>query len=244
MIPRILFVWSLLAFALVASLRAAAPADAAALAGAIDAAIRARDVSALVALVHTEGMSEADKSQAAAGLAGLIPSEGAEGVNVKADRLPDSTDIAKPRVAMGRRIELTAPPAGIIRVSHKEGRASMEATLPYVVVAEGCLLAGRRVTDLGWTGPADKQLGFTFADDFPPYPCSITIIYEASGVRLSDTFTRHSGAILGQRIEEFTITGLPEGFKGRLVLREGKEEIFRSEPIVGQGTFTYRRAAR
>ena len=221
----------------------ATPADPAALVAAVDHALRARDVSALVALVHTEGMSESDQAQAAAGLAGLLPPADAEPAVVTADRLPDLIDIGKPLVAHGRRIELTAAPAGIIRVAHKEGRASINTTLPYVQVAQGCLLAGRRITDLGWTGPADRQLGFTFADDYPPHPTSIHIRYNASGVVLTDTLIHHSGVIVGQHIEEFTIRDLPPNFKGRLVLREGKEEIFRSDPIVGQSTYTYRRAA-
>lgn len=227
-----------------AFLRAAPPADPAALAAAVNAALLARDPAALVALVHTDGLSAQDLKDAQPGLAGLIPPEDAEPAVVSIDRLPDGIDLAAPRIASGKRIELSGSPAGLVRVAYKQGRSSIVSTIPYVLSPTGCLLAGTRVTDLGWTGPHDRQLGFTFAEDYPPTPCAITIRYNASGVDLVKTFTSHSGVILGQHIDEFTITGLPVTFKGRLILRVGQEEILRSEPIVGQTTFTYHRPAR
>lgn len=47
----------------------------------------------------------------------------------------------------------------------------------------------------------------------------------------------HSGGVLGQHIEELTITGLSADFKGRFVLRIGGKEIYRSEPSTGSGGF-------
>lgn len=233
-----------LVFVVLASLLRAAPSEPAALAAAVETAIGARDVAALVALTHTEGLSDEDRQKAGPGLAGLLPEDAAASVVVTVDRLPDGTDLARPRVLFGQRIELSAPPVGIIRVAHKQGRASVVSTIPYVRTDAGYLLAGRRSTDLGWSGPRDQQLGFTFVEDYPPTPCAITIRFNASGVDLVETTTSHSGVLLGQHIEEFTITGLPETFKGRLVLRLGKEEVFRSEPLTGRADYTYLRSAR
>ncbi len=222
-------------------LQATVPADPAALASAIDTALVARDVGALAALVDTEGMSPADLTKIERGVGGLIPETGRAVVSV--DRLPDLIDIAKPTIFFGQRQEFTRAPAGIIRVATQEGKAQFMATLPYVKTPQGFLLAGRKQTDLGWKGPPDRQLGFTFEGDYPPFPSAITIKFNASGVDVEDSFTMHSGAILGQFIQEFTISGLPPEFKGRLILRIGKEVIFRSEPIIGQTSFTYRRPA-
>jgi hypothetical protein len=233
-----------LVLVLVTSLLRAAPAEPATLAAAVETAISARDVAALVALTHAEGLSDEDRQKAAPGLAGLLPEDPAATVVVTVDRLPDGIDLARPRVLYGQRIELSAPPVGIIRVAHKQGRSSIMATIPYVRTEAGYLLAGRRSTDLGWNGPRDQQIGFTFAEEFPPMPCAITIRYNASGEELVETATSHSGVLLGQHIEEFTITGLPETFRGRLVLRVGKEEIFRSEPLTGSADYTYLRSAR
>jgi hypothetical protein len=222
-------------------LHATVPADPAALASAIDTALVARDVRALAALVDTEGMSPADLSKIERGVGGMIPQTGRALVTV--DRLPDMIDIAKPMIFNGQRQELTRAPAGIIRVASQEGKAQLVATLPYVQTPQGFLIAGRKQTDLGWKGPPDRQLGFTFEEDYPPSPCAITIKLNASGVEVEDSFTMHSGAILGQYIQEFTISGLPANFKGRLLLRIGNEVVFRSEPIIGQTSFTYQRSA-
>jgi hypothetical protein len=223
------------------ALAAPPPADPAALASAIDAALVARDVGALRALVHADGLSPADLEAMEPALADLIPASG--GARVTTDRWPDGPEFGRPRVAHGFRIELNHPPAGIIRVEAKAGRATITSTLPYAIVNGACLLVGARRTDLGWKGPPDRPLGFTFVEGFPPLPVAITMRYNASGVDLETSFTVHSGTIIGQHIEEFTITGLPENFKGRLVLREGADEIFRSEPLTGRSTFTYRRPA-
>lgn len=232
---------TLIVFGLAAvALRANAPADAAALAAAIDTALVARDLSALKALVDTEGMSPDDLEKIGPGLAGLIPDQGR--AKVTADRLPDGINIAAPMIYNGKRIDLTRAPSGIIRVELKQGRAELVSTIPYVLTPAGCLLVGRKQTDLGWKGPPDRQLGFTFAEDYPQGPVRLTIKYNASGVDLEDTFSSHSGTLRGQHIDELTITGLNEGFKGRLVLSVGGKEIYRSEPITGRSTFTYRRS--
>ncbi len=222
------------------SLRAAAPADPAALAAAIDVALVARDVTALSALVDTEGMSPDDLQKIGPGLAGLIPSEGR--ATVTTDRLPDGINIASPMIYNGKRIELTRAPTGIIRVTLKTGRSELVSTIPYVQTPAGCFLVGRKQTDLDWKGPPDHPLGFTFAEDYPRMPARLTMKYNASGVDLEDSFSSHSGSLRGQHISELIVTGLQEGFKGRLVLTEGGKEVFRSEPITGQSTFTYRRS--
>jgi hypothetical protein len=233
----LLFVFGFLSL----TLRAATPADPAALAAAIDAALVARDVSALSALVDTEGMTADDLGKIAPGLAGLIPDE--RRATVTTDRLPEGINLAAPMIYNGKRIELTRAPTGVIRVTLKTGRTELVSTLPYVQTPAGCFLVGRKQTDLGWQGPPDRQLGFTFAEDYPRMPTRLTIRYNASGVDLEDSFSSHSGALRGQHIGELTVTGLQEGFKGRLVLTEAGKEIFRSEPIIGQTSFTYRRSA-
>lgn len=217
------------------------PADPAALAAAVDAALVARDVPALRALVHPDGLSPADLAAMEPALAGLIPASGKAAV--AADRLPDEIDIGLPRVAHGVRTELNHPPSGIIRIERQEGRAKIAATLPYANVNGECLLVGARRVDLGWRGPPDRSLGFALADPPPSGAVRITVCYNASGGDLTRKFTRSSGTVAGQHIEELTVDGAPQGFDGRLVLREGKDEVFRSEPFAGRTTFTYRRPA-
>lgn len=219
-----------------------APSDPAALASAIDAALVARDLPALCALVDTEGLSAEDLKKVGPGLAALIPTEGT--AKVSTDRLPDGIDLMAPRIYKGKRLELTRAPSGIIRVATKQGRAEMVSTIPYVQTAAGFLLAGRKETDLGWKGPADRQLGFMLVEDFPKEPVKFTLRYNVSGVEQQMVTAHHSGGVLGQHIDELTITGLSTDFKGRLVLRDAGKEIYRSEPINGQSTFTYRRTAQ
>lgn len=219
----------------------AAPADPAALAAAVDAALVARNMPALVALVDTQGLSIDDVKKAESGLAGLIPEEGK--AEVSTDRLPDGIDLAAPRIHQGKRLELSRAPEGIIRIATKRGRAEMVATIPYVKTATGFLLAGRKETDLGWKGPKDRQFGYMLVEDFPKQPVKFTVRYNASGVEQKMESPHYSGVVIGQHIDEVTITGLSDDFKGRLVLREGAKEIYRSEPITGRATFTYRRTA-
>jgi hypothetical protein len=233
--------WLLMLSVLVAPSGFSAPTDPAALVAAIDAALVARDLPALCALVDTEGLSAEDIKKLSPGVAGLIPTEGT--ATVSADRLPDGSDLAAPRIYNGKRSELSRAPEGIIRVATKQGRAEMVATIPYVKTATGYLLAGRKETDLGWKGPKDRQLGFMLVEDFPKEPVKITVRYNTSGVEQTMTTPHYSGVVLGQHIDELTITGLSEGFKGRVVLRDGGKEVYRSEPITGQSTYTYRRAA-
>jgi hypothetical protein len=224
-----------------ASFCRAAPADPAALVAAVDAALVARDLPALVALVDAEGLSETDLKKAGPALAGLIPEEGT--AQVSADRLPDGMDLSAPLVYRGKRSELSRAPAGIIRIATKQGRAEMTATIPYVKTPAGFLLAGRKETDLGWKGPPDRQLGFMLVEDFPKVPVKFVVRYNASGVEQKMESPHYSGVVLGQHIDEITVTGLEAEFKGRLVLREDGKEVYRSEPIKGGGTFTYRRPA-
>gem|GEM_PF-6684452 len=216
----------------------AATADPAALAAAVDAALVARDLPALCALVDTDGLSTEDLEKVGPGLAGLIPEEGT--ATVTTDRLPDGIDLSQPRIHNGKRIELTRAPAGIIRVTAKQGRASVVSTVPYVHTRDGFLLAGRRETDLGWTGPPDRQITFMLVEDTPKEPVTITVRYNASGVEQTMRTVHHSGGFFGQHVEELTIDGLSKDFKGRLVLRAAGKEIYRSEPITGQSIFTYR----
>lgn len=216
-----------------------APADPAALVAAIDAALIAKDLPALCALVDTEGLSAEDLKKVGPGVAGLIPDEGT--AKVSTDRLPDGINLMTPRIYDGKRLELTRAPVGIIRVATKQGRAEMVATIPYVQTAGGFLLAGRKETDLGWKGPRDRQISFALDEDFPKAPVKLTVRYNTSGVEQKLESSHYSGVVLGQHIDELTITGLSEDFKGRLVLREGGKEIYRSEPITGKSAFTYRR---
>jgi hypothetical protein len=66
----------------------AAPPDPAALAAAIDAALMARDLPALCALVDTEGLSAEDLKKVGPGLAGLCRTSHAS--RVRSGRLPSS----------------------------------------------------------------------------------------------------------------------------------------------------------
>ncbi len=233
--------WQLALGVVVAPFCFSAPPDPAALAGAIDAALVARDLPALCALVDTEGLSAEDLKKVGPGLAGLIPAEGT--AKVSTNRLPDGIDLMAPRIYNGKRLEITRAPVGIIRVATQQGRAEMVSTIPYVQTSAGFLLAGRKETDLGWKGPPDRQISFAFAEGFPKEPVKITLRYNASGVPQQMVTANHSGVVLGQHIDELTITGLDADFKGRLVLRTGGKEVFRSEPITGQSTFIYRRTA-
>jgi hypothetical protein len=233
--------WALVAGVIVLPACFAAAADPAALVAAVDAALVARDLPALCALVDTEGLSAEDIKKNELGLADLIPAEGT--AKVSADRLPDGTDLAAPRVYNGKLYEISRAPEGVIRIATQQGRAQIGATIPYVKTRAGFLLAGRKETDLGWKGPRDRLISFGFVEDFPATPVRLNVRYNASGVEQTMTTPYHSGGVSGQHIEELTITGLSETFKGRLVLRDGGKEIYRSEPITGRTTFTYRRAA-
>lgn len=217
----------------------AAPSDPAALAAAINAALVARDLPALCALVDTEGLSTEDLKKVGPGFSAIMQAQGE--AKVSTDRLPDGIDLMAPRIYNGKRSELTRAPVGIIRIATEQGRAKLMATIPYVQTSAGFLLAGRKETDLGWKGPKDRQIGFALVEDFPKEPVALSVRYNASGVEQTLKSSHYSGAVLGQHIDELTIMGLREDFKGRLVLRDGGKEIYRSEPIAGGAPFTYRR---
>lgn len=219
------------------SLCAAQPASEEEFKAAYRMAMSERSVEKLEALTYTVGMSEQDKVTAAKMVAYLPAGREIESVQLKA--LP--ADFPRENIARGKRIEMTAPPVGMVEVVFAKGGDGMDKTsTPYAIVDGKYYVVGAKTTNLNWSGPPDKTLSFIVTGSGVG-DAHIKVRWNASGVDIEREFSQPSSSFLGQHIEQVTVTSSDPSTDLILLVREKGEEIYKSEPLKGAGTLEYKR---
>ena len=225
--------------AVLRGLLGATPSTPAELAGEMHDAIQSRNTAALRALLFVDNMSAEDIGEAHARLDSMIGGQGQ--LSVTPERLHPAMAFTK--IRQGFRIEPNLKPTGIIRVTWKEGPTSVVNTLPCGEIDGRCLLTGLTQIDLGWKGPPDRAMGFSL-EDLPTGVHLVVVKYNVSGVDVEERYSGKSAVFEGQHIDELTITGLTENFRGKLVVRDEGKAIHDSPWLSGLFTHTYRRAQK
>lgn len=235
-IPALLF--SLLAaFAL---LPASAQETPEAFLKAIEDALRKKNPAELEALVFSAGMSAEDKAMAQRAMEMFIKDPAIESITLQA--LPE--DFQSSFVMRGRKIEVTAPPAGIVRIAYQKTSSSgmdlNSSSLPYAIVDGRYHLLGTHTTLLDWKGPEDKTIGYMVIGKGQDQ-ARIEVKWNASGLNLERTSKAPSKSFLGQYIEQITVTSETDESDLRQTVLENGKPIFESQPLKGKGTLEYKR---
>lgn len=219
------------------SLCAAQPASEEEFKAAYRTAMAERSVEKLEALTYTVGMSDQDKATATKMMAYLPAGREIESVHLKA--LP--ADLPREHIARGKKIEMTAPPVGIVEVVFAKGGEGMNTvSAPYAIVDGKYYVVGAKATDLNWSGPPDKTLNFMVIGSGMK-DAQIKVRWNASGVDIEREFSQPSSSFLGQHIEQITVTSGDPSANLILSVREEGKEIYKSEPLKGAGTLEYKR---
>ena len=199
-------------------------------------AFEAKDAAKLEALTYAEGLSEAERARQGAALAENV----AEGSLDKVEATPVAEDERLTRIYQGRRYTLTAEPAGQVSVSQRIGQGTTKSGLFYGMVNGEYRLLAFKSEDLGWKGPADRQISFTISSFQQASLRKIRARYNASGVAVEGASKYASWGFLGQRLDEVSFESEDEAFEGEIVVSEAGREVARSEKFRGKGPFVYR----
>jgi hypothetical protein len=140
-------------------------------------------------------------------------------------------------VMAGRKYEMTFPTAGMVNIKFKGGALTSEA-FGYGIINGKYFLVSSKSTDLGWKGPPDKSLIYTFTCG-PQNKIQVAVDYNVSGVDQLQTFIAPSGGVMGQYFKKVTVTSLDDSVNGKLTVTEGGKDIFTSPPLKGKGTVVY-----
>jgi len=142
-------------------------------------------------------------------------------------------------VVRGRKIEPTATPKGMIKVTFKgAGQGPKESSSAYTVVDGKFLLVGMKSTDLGWKGPSDKNIGFSVVGQGSS-ELQIHGVWNASGVQLKKAFKESSITFWGQHFEELNVTSGSDDCDVTVTITEDGKKIY-SEPLKGKGVLQYK----
>jgi hypothetical protein len=200
------------------------------------------DAAAIDALTYQAGMSEQDKAMSARANQSLVRFA-YEIIDVALKELPK--DFPTSAIQYGKKVEMTAPPVGVVEVKYGAGApgesvSSVFTVTPYAVIDGAYYLVGPKSSDLGWTGPQDKNIGFMVTGQGAE-KAQILVEWNASGVDLSREFTEPSSTFWGQYISAVKVTTESAESDLKLVVLENGETIFTSDPLQGKGTLVYQR---
>jgi len=217
--------------------RAAEVADSAQFTSALRTAITEKDDQKLEALIYSAGGSLEDKQR----MSGMLRMTLFNGKNVDEIRIePLPSDFDSVLVVRGRKIEPTATPKGMIKVTFKDaGQGPKDSSSAYAVIDGKYYLVGMKSTDLGWKGPPDKNIGFSVVGEGSS-GLQIQGVWNASGVQLKKTFKESSITFWGQHFEELKVTSSNDDCDVTVTITEDGKEIH-SEPLKGKGVLQYKK---
>jgi hypothetical protein len=198
-------------------------------------AAQAKSVEQLDALAYRNGMTESDKQQEDASLQKQFDSNKLDLEDVSFAPLP--VDYSTVHIAFGKKWESTCPASGMVRAFYRGPHGTSTISRPYAIVDGAYYLTGVHCEDLGWTGPRDRM--FVIESIPPSAPVQIAVKWNASGVEQERTFDRAAVPIIAQYIEKVVATESGAATTTTLVVREGSQEIFRSQPLQGPGVLSY-----
>lgn len=204
---------------------------------AVQSAIKTKDQATLLNLLYSKGMSEADVQLVERAQRGLFTDQELE----EATLVPLPPDFQTVAVLNGKKFEATAQPQGLIQIKFKpKNGGSLASGFPYAELDGEYFLVGTKSTELNWNGPPDKQIGYGVSGK-AQNSVTVEVKWNASGVEQSQTLSSPSAILMGQYFEQISATTEDEEAELILTVREDNKEIFRSEPLKGKGTLTYKK---
>lgn len=224
-------------FAFTSGATAAEAADSERFTRALRTAITEKDDQKLEALVHFDGASPEDKQR----MISMLRTSLMNGKDVdEISLVPLPSDFDPLLVVRGQKIEPTATPKGMIKVTFKgAGQGPKECSSAYTVVDGKFLLLGMKSTDLSWKGPPDKNIGFSVVGEGTS-GLQIHGVWNASGVQLKKAFKESSITFWGQHFEELSVTSGNDDCDVTVTITEGGKAIY-SEPLKGKGVLQYKK---
>jgi hypothetical protein len=216
---------------------AAETADSAQFTSSLKAAITEKDDQKLDALIYFDGASPEDK-QRMSGMLRMTLLNGMDVDEISLEPLPSDFDSIL--IVRGQKIEPTATPKGMIKVTFKgAGQGPKESSTAYTLVDSKLFLVGMKSTDLGWKGPPDRNIGFSVVGTGSE-EVQIQGVWNASGVQLKKTFKERSITFWGQYFEELNVTSGNDDCDVTISITEDGKEIY-SQPLKGKGSLQYKK---
>jgi len=204
---------------------------------AVEEAMNEKSAAKLDALLYTAGMSDADMQMVKSSQQHLLNNPGVDTIELA----PLPADFQSVFIVRGKRFEPTALPLGIVKVKYKQAGNGMDrVSFPYATVDGRFCLIGVKSTDLNWKGPEDKTIGYIIMGAGQD-AVKGKVKWNASGVDLEKTISDPSSSFLGQYIDEVTISSDNDDTDVTISILENGKQIFRSAPLKGKGTQSYKR---
>ena len=201
-------------------------------------ALSSKDSAALEALTYREGMTDQDKEMSA-GVEQMMfeNSPAIEEIAVK----PLPPNLPGFHIIRGRKIEMTGPPAGLIEIKYQgDSNGTQTSSRPFTIIDGIYYFVGTKSSDLGWTGPEDKNIGFMVIGRGQS-DVKIVVKWNASGVTQTRAFDEPSVTFWGQHIDSLTVTSDSDETDVAISIQEGGKTIHTAEPLTGRGTREYKR---
>ena len=153
---------------------------------------------------------------------------------------PLPSDFETVLIVRGQKLEPTATPKGMVRVTLKgAGQGPRESSSAYAIVDGKFFLVGMKSTDLGWKGPPDKNIGYSIVGQGAA-GLQIQGMWNASGVQMKKAFKESSITFWGQHFEELNVTSGSDDCDVTVTITEDGKEIY-SEPLKGKGVLQYKK---
>jgi hypothetical protein len=207
---------------------------------AIRSAFDAKDIQRIHDLTWEKGMSDFDRDQEKQMLPMMLDQSGGV-ASISFEPLP--SDFMDTPVAWGRRIEVTHPADGMVKLVEKPkgNNSSSEMSMPYAVIDGGYYLVTAKTTDLCWKGPPDKSLQVA-VQGAGQDKVKIHVKYNASGVDIDMDPTSPSISFAGQYIRQVTVKSDRDDTNVTLqLLDENGHSYYESAPLRGKGEIDYNR---
>ena len=206
---------------------------------AVRAAFDSKDIKRIHELTWEKGISDFDRNQEELMLPMMV-NQSAGIASITFGPLPP--DFMNIPVAWGRRIDITHPADGIVKLVEipKDKNASGELDLPYAVIDGGYYLVTAKTTDVGWKGPQDKPLNVTVLGAGQD-KVKVHIKYNASGVDLEMDPDTSSIGFTGQYIREVTVKSDSDDTNVTLELLDDEKPYYDSAPLKGKGEIDYKK---
>ena len=201
------------------------------------AGIQEKNPQKLDEITYSVGMSEADKQQATQFQKMIFTDQEIESVTLE----PLPADFESVFIMRGKKFEHTHQPVGLIHMKYKDHPNGTKSTsCAYTVVDGKYYLVGTKSTDLGWTGPPDKTIGFMIMGA-GQNDVKIRVKWNASGVDQEKAFDKPSSSFVGQSIQSVAVTSIKDETDVTLTVLDSGKPIYTSDPLKGKGTLEYKK---
>lgn len=213
---------------------AAASAD---FTSALREAITEKDIQKIDALTFSEGASPEDKKRTSQ-MQEMMLMRGKDIDIISLEPLP--SDFESLIVMNGQKIEPTAPPVGMVKITYKKAEQGLgNSTLAYSVVGGKFFLVGMKSTALAWKGPPDRNIGYSIVG-LGVSNLKIHGAWNASGVPLKKEFKQSNTTFWGQHFEELTVTSENEECDATVTIQEDGKTIY-TQPLKGKTSLQYKK---